>query len=63
MAERKSGSPPRWIFAFLTVGGFLASGVYLGMIRVEGAATGDVVRAAAFGALGLLSLWGVMGKR
>ena len=63
MAERKSGPPPRWVFAILTAGAFLASGVYLGMIRVEGATTGDVIRAAAFGALGLLTLWGVTGKR
>ena len=63
MAERKLGPPPRWVFAILTVGAFLASGVYLGMIRVEGATTGDVIRAAAFATLGLFMLWGVMGKR
>jgi hypothetical protein len=63
MADRKLAPPPRWVFAVLTVGALLASGVYLGMIRVEGATTGDVVRASAFGALGLLMIWGVMGKR
>ena len=63
MAERKLGLPPRWAFGILTVGTLLASGVFLGMIRVEGATAGDVVRAAAFGAIGLLMLWGAMGKR
>lgn len=55
--------PPRWFFSILVVGTFVACGIYLGMIRVEGVSTGHVVRAVGFGVLGLLMLWGVLGKR
>jgi hypothetical protein len=51
------------LFAILTVGAFLASGIYLGLIRAEGSSTGYVVRAILYGVLGLLMLWGVLGKR
>ncbi len=55
--------PPRWLFAILAAGGFLASGIYLGMIRAGDATTGHMVRAAAYGVMGLLMMWGVLGKR
>jgi len=58
--KASGGRPPRWLFAILTVGGLLASGIYLGMMRVEGAITGHVVRAVAYGAFGLLMLWGAL---
>jgi len=63
MTERNTKSPPRWFFSILVVGGFVACGIYLGMIRAEGASTGHIIRAAGFGILGLLMLWGVLGKR
>ena len=56
------GLPP-WIFTVLMVGGFLACGIYLGMMRAEGATAGHVLRAVGFGALGFLMLWGVLAKR
>lgn len=61
MAERTS--MPRWLFSVLTVGGFIACGIYLGMIRAEGVSTGYVIRVIGFGLFGLLMLWGVLGKR
>ena len=63
MTEHKIKSPPRWFFSILVVGGFVACGIYLGMIRAEGVSTGHIIRAAGFGILGLLMLWGVLGKR
>ena len=63
MAERRMKAPPRWFFSILTVGGFVACGIYLGMMRAEGVSTGHVIRAVGFGVLGLLMLWGVLGKR
>jgi hypothetical protein len=63
MAEDRSKSPPRWLFSILAVGALVACGIYLGMIRVEGVSTGHVIRAAGFGVLGLLMLWGALGKR
>ena len=55
--------PPRWLFTVLAVGALLASGIYLGMIRVEGISTGHVIRASAYGVFGLLMMWGVLGSR
>jgi hypothetical protein len=63
MTERKMKTPPRWFFSILVVGAFLACGIYLGMIRLEGVSTGLVMRAVGFGLLGILMLWGVLGKR
>jgi len=63
MTERRMKSPPRWFFSLLVVGAFLACGIYLGMIRIEGVSAGNVMRAVGFGLLGLLMLWGVLGKR
>ncbi len=63
MPKSELRPPPRWLFAILTVGAFLASGIYLGMIRAEGSSTGHVVRAVIYGVLGLLMLWGVLGRR
>ena len=63
MSERKINPPPRWFFSFLAVGGFIACGIYLGMIRAEGVLTGHVIRAVCFGVFGLLMLWGMLGKR
>ena len=51
-----------WFFVVLMVGGFVASGIYLGIIRATGAATADVVRAIAFFFFGLLMLWRVLGS-
>jgi len=37
--------PPRWIFLILAVGGLLAAGIFIGIMRVEGATTGNMIRA------------------
>ncbi len=63
MSQNRIKSPPRWMFAILVVGGFIACGIYIGMIRIDGASTGHVVRAIGFGIMGLLMLWGVIGKQ
>ena len=63
VAVRKTKLPPRWFFSVLVVGTFVACGIYLGMIRVEGVSTGHVARAVGFGILGFLMLWGVLDKR
>lgn len=63
MTDKMSGGPPRWLFTILMVGGFVACGVYLGMMRVEGVSAGSLVRMAGFGVLGFLMLWGVLARR
>ena len=54
---------PRWGFAVVGAGALWASGVYVGMIRAGGADHADVAGAVGFGLLGLLMLWGVLGRR
>ena len=62
MMERQKGGPPRWLFTILMIGGFVACGIYLGMMRVEGVTTGDLVRAVGFGVLGSVMLRGVSAR-
>jgi hypothetical protein len=45
------------------VGALLACGIYLGMMRIEGATTGNVIRATGFALLGSLMLWRVLSRR
>jgi hypothetical protein len=63
MAESTRRAFPCYIFAVLSVLALVASGLYLGMMRIEGATTGHVLRAAGYGILGLLMIWGAVGTR
>ena len=63
MMDRTRGGPPRWLFAVIMIGGFLACGIYLGMMRIEGVSTGDLLGAVGFGVLGFLMLWGAIARR
>jgi hypothetical protein len=49
---------PWWLFAVIAVGGLLASGIYLGIMSVEGPTSARIIEAAGFGLLGLIMLWG-----
>jgi hypothetical protein len=60
MEESRTRSFPRWLFAILAIGGLLASGIYIGIMSVEGFAGMRLVQAAAFGLLGLLMFWGAI---
>jgi hypothetical protein len=63
MTERSLRTPPRLLFAILAMGGFIACGIYLGMIRAGEMATGHIIRAAGFGLLGVLMMWAALGRR
>jgi len=63
MIRRRAKLPPRWAFSILMAGGFVECGIHLGVIRAEGISTGRVICAIGFGTLGLLMLWGVLGRR
>ena len=60
---KKRVPPPRWFFAILEVGGFIACGIYIGISSVEGATIGNIFSAFCFGVFGLFMLWGILGKR
>jgi len=53
---------PRWLFAMLAVGGLLASGIYIGIISVQGYTNTRFIQAAGFGIFGLLMLWGALAR-
>ena len=63
MKSNTGSGPPSWLFVVLMVAGFMASGLYLGMMRVAGVSTGAALRTAGFGALGIVMLWGVLSRR
>lgn len=63
MTDKPKGGAPRWLFTAIMIGGFVACGIYLGMMRIEGMSTGDLLRAVGFGVLGFLMLWGMIARR
>jgi len=63
MKENQGQLLPRWAFVFLAVGGSWASGLYLGMLMVEGSSTAYLLRIIGFGVVGLVMAWGSAAKR
>ncbi len=54
---------PRWMFTILAMGAIWASGIYLGIMSIEGTSNAHLVRVIGFGAIGLLMAWGAITKR
>ena len=54
---------PRWAFAIIAVGGLVASGIYLGIMSIEGFTNLRITQAVSFGILGLLMFWGALFSR
>jgi hypothetical protein len=54
---------PRWVFAIIAIGRLMASGIYLGIISVEGVTSIRFVEATGFGLLGLIMFWGAIQRR
>ena len=63
MKEKQVQSLPRWAFVFLAVGTSWASGLYLGMLMVEGSSTAYLIRIIGYGVVGLVMAWGSAAKR
>lgn len=63
MQANKKQSPPWWLFAIIAIGALLASGIYLGIMSVEGHSGTHMVQAVGFGALGLIMFWGAANRR
>jgi hypothetical protein len=70
MAEDKERSAqvshnrvPWWLFAIVAIGALVASGIYIGILSVEGVTGARVAQAVGFGALGLIMFWGATGGR
>ena len=58
--DTKQKAFPRWLFGFIAVGGLLASGIFLGIMSVEGVTLARILQAAGFGLLGLVMFWGAL---
>ena len=54
---------PRWLFAIIAVGGLLASGIFLGIMSIEGFTTLRMLQSLAYCVLGLIMFWGVYADR
>jgi hypothetical protein len=63
MEDTRKGSFPRFLFAIIAIGGLLASGIYLGIMSVEGYAGLHLAQAVGFGMMGLLMFWGAIKTR
>jgi len=62
MSIEKKGKFPRWIFAVIAIGGLLASGLYLGILSVEGYSILRLIQALGFGIMGLIMFWGAYSR-
>ena len=60
MQKMKNRSFPHWIFVILAIGGLLASGIFIGVLSVEGFTVARFAQSVAFGALGLVMFWGAI---
>ena len=63
MEKISKESFPRWLFAILATGGLVASGIFIGIMSVEGFTGVRLLQAAGFGILGLLMFWGALSRR
>lgn len=53
---------PWWLFATLAIGGLTASGIFIGIMSIEGFLGVRLLQAAGFGILGLLMFWGALSR-
>jgi len=62
MSTEKKGKFPRWIFAAISVGTLLASGIFIGILSVEGYTVLRLIQALGFGVVGLVMFWGAFNR-
>ncbi len=63
MENKKSSSFPRWIFAIIAIGALIASGIFIGIMSIEGTSGLRLAQAIGFSIVGLLMLWGAIQSR
>lgn len=59
MSTEQKGKFPRWIFAVISIGCLVASGIFLGIISMEGYSVLRLIQVLGFGLVGLAMFWGV----
>jgi hypothetical protein len=62
MENNGKHSLPRFLFAILAIFGLLASGIYIGIMSIQGFSGIHLVASIGFGFLGLLMLWGALSR-
>jgi len=62
MNSEQKGKFPRWLFAVIAIGGLLASGIFIGILLVEGYSSMRLIEALGFGIVGLLMFWGAYAR-
>ncbi len=63
MKNNKSHTTPWWLFAAIAIGALVASGIYIGIMSVEGANNNHLIKASAFAVLGLVMFWGAFAQQ
>lgn len=54
---------PRWLFSILAMSGWVACGIYIGIMSIEGITFSHILPAAGFGFFGGLMMWGAVSPR
>jgi len=60
MIDNKQQAFPRWIFAIIAIGGLMASGIFLGIMSIEGYTGMRLAQATGYGIMALLMFWGAI---
>jgi hypothetical protein len=63
MGKKEKSLFPRWLFAILAIGGLLASGIFIGIMSVDGFTSLRLAQVAGFSILGLIMFWGAIHQR
>jgi len=63
MEKKEKSLFPRWLFAIIAIGGLLASGIFIGIMSVDGFSIIRLAQAAGFAILGLIMFWGALQRR
>ena len=63
MENTQKNSFPKWLFALIAIGGLIASGIFIGIMSVEGVGTMRLIQASAYGLIGLVMFWGAIRQR
>lgn len=62
MTNKTHRMPPWWLFALISIGAFIAAGIFIGIMSIEGITTLKFIQTVVFGILGLIMFWGTKNK-
>jgi hypothetical protein len=63
MENEQKKSFPKWLFSVIAIGGLVASGIFIGIVSVEGVSTVRLLQAGGYGLIGLVMFWGAVESR